>query len=375
MISSSMHLFSRVPARPHERVAWTFATPVICKVCLATCMCSPLLQSHLCPAAPRQKTDIVYMNNGDKLTCEIKSLEQGQLSVKPDYTMSTIVLDWTKVDRLESSQLFVIIDSKRHIYTGLLAAGPISRTMTIVRSDSKILTQESVVQITELGSTFFRKLSGNISIGTSFARSNSEANLAVQSGLTYQSQNSLAKLAWNSQFATQQKTSNTNETTVKTAYFKRLRSSEWYGGAIANFLSSTEQKIALQSTLGGALARRVIYTNRTNLSGIGGLAYTNQRNSSGSSGPARNHSLDAALAVDYMTFRFDTTTFKTDIWLYPGLTSPGRLRMTLNQNIYYKFPNNLYISLSFYDNYDNQPVQGAPENNFGGTTTIGWTFP
>ena len=36
--------------------------------------------------------------------------------------------------------------------------------------------------------------------------------------------------------------------------------------------------------------------------------------------------------------------------------------MTSNQDIYCKFHNNLYVSLSFYDNYDNQPLAGAPSN-------------
>jgi hypothetical protein len=49
---------------------------------------SILLHACLCPAGERKKTDIVYMNNGDKLTCEIKLLQQGQLNVKPDYTVS-----------------------------------------------------------------------------------------------------------------------------------------------------------------------------------------------------------------------------------------------------------------------------------------------
>ena len=48
--------------------------------------------------------------------------------------------------------------------------------------------------------------------------------------------------------------------------------------------------------------------------------------------------------------------------------------MTFNQNIYYKFLGDFYVRVSFYDNYDNQPVVGAPTNNIGGTTTLGWSF-
>ena len=42
------------------------------------------------------------------------------------------------------------------------------------------------------------------------------------------------------------------------------------------------------------------------------------------------------------------------LWAYRSLIPPGHFRTTLNQDIYYNFHNNLYISFSFYDNYDNQ---------------------
>ena len=37
-----------------------------------------------CPATAgtRKKTDVIYMKNGDRITCEIKKLEYGQLEVK-----------------------------------------------------------------------------------------------------------------------------------------------------------------------------------------------------------------------------------------------------------------------------------------------------
>ncbi len=215
---------------------------------------------------------------------------------------------------------------------------------------------------------------GNIDLGTSFARSNGQKNLTLDSGLTYQSKKNICTLNSNTQFTSQKETSDTNETTVKTALFHQLRGSAWYGGGIANFLSSSEQQIALQSTLGAAVAKRVIFTNKTNLNLIGGLGYTIQRNSDGAMSEGRTHSLDSALAVQYSTFRFDSTTFDTTLWLYPSLTSPGRLRMTLNQDVYYKFLGDFYVRMSFYDNYDNQPVVGAPANNLGVSSSIGWSF-
>jgi hypothetical protein len=326
-------------------------------------------------AHARTKTDIVYMNNGDKITCEIKSLSQGQLSVKPDYTSQNIVLDWNKVARLESTQQFIITDPKGNLVFGTLTTDPETRTISVVQNTRTNFAHDEVVQIAELGASFIKRMRGNVSVGTSFTQSNAQATLAVQSNVVYQSVKYYSTITWNSQFASQQKTTNTSETTVKSALFRQLRESNWYGGGIANFLASSEQKISLQSTLGGAIARRLIFTNKTNLTAIGGVGFTLQRNSPGSVDTGRTTNVDSAFAVQYSTFRFDSTNFDTTLWVYPSLTEPGRVRMTLNQDVYYKFPGNLYISFNFFDNYDSHPVVGAPANNLGSSVQVGWSFP
>ena len=323
----------------------------------------------------RSKTDIVYMRNGDKITCEVKSLSQGQLSIKPDYTSESFVVDWNKVARIESRQQFVITAPNGAYYVGTLSGNPSSHTVTIVSPNKVTLPQNSVIEITELNGSFVKRFSGNVSLGLSLAQSNSQQTLTTQANLLYQDQKNNFAVTSNSQFASQQETSNTNELTVKSSFFRRIGKTNWYNGAIANFLSSSEQQISLETTLGGAYARRLIFTNKTNLTGIAGLGYTNVRATSGSTSSGKTNTLDSAFAIQYSTFRFDSTTFNTSFWIYPSLSSPGRLRLTLNQNLYYKFFGDFYVSVSFFDNYDNQPVIGAPANNIGASTGLGWSFP
>lgn len=333
-----------------------------------------LLIPHQASADSREKTDVIYMRNGDKITCEIRSLEKGQLTVKPDYTDSTIVIDWEKVDHIQSSQQFVVSDPQGILNIGSLAGEPKTGAVIVESATNKKLPHEDVIEIEPLGTTFLKRMRGDVDVGLDFERSNSQKNLSLQTDLTYQSAKHLFSLNSSSQFTTQEKTTDTNETTVKSALFRQMQSSNWYVGGLANFLSSSEQKIYLRSTLGGSFAKRQIFTNRTNLNLIAGLGYTVERDAENATATARTHSLDSAFAVQYSTFRFDSTTFDTALWVYPSLTSPGRVRLTLNQDIYYKFLGDFYIRLSFYDNYDNQPVLGAPPNNLGGSTTLGWSF-
>jgi Protein of unknown function, DUF481 len=339
---------------------------------LHTCLwCVFIPAAH---GSTRLKTDVVYMKNGDKITCEIRSLEQGQLTIKQEYANSTVVLDWEKVDRIETQQPFVVIDTKGNAFNGEVFEKADENFVTINGTITGKIPHNEVVSIQETGETFVRRLQGSVDVGLNFAQSNAQKNLTLQGDVTYQATRNIAAFTASSQFTSQQKTDNTSETTVKSEYFHQLRKSNWYGGGIANFLSSSEQQVDLRSTFGGALAIRTIYTNKTNLSLIGALAYTLQKDAANTTSTASNHSLDAAAAIQYSTFRFDSTSFNTTVWVYPSLTSPGRVRMTINQDVYYKFYKDFYVRASFYSNYDNRPVVGAPSNNLGVSSTVGWSF-
>ena len=47
-------------------------------------------------AGTRQKTDVIYMKNGDRITCEIKKLEYGQLEVKAPYGKGRFIINWAR---------------------------------------------------------------------------------------------------------------------------------------------------------------------------------------------------------------------------------------------------------------------------------------
>jgi hypothetical protein len=60
------------------------------------------------PLSAREKSDILVMRNGDRFTCEIKSLDADTLSIGLDYASGTIAINWDKVEHVESKQLFLV---------------------------------------------------------------------------------------------------------------------------------------------------------------------------------------------------------------------------------------------------------------------------
>src|ERR1039457_7668814 len=81
----------------------------------------------------REKSDVIVMKNGDRLTCEVKGLDSGVLYVSLDYILGTSSVQWSKVHHLESSQLFMVKTEGGLVYTGTLSTSDLAndRPMTI----------------------------------------------------------------------------------------------------------------------------------------------------------------------------------------------------------------------------------------------------
>ena len=71
-----------------------------------------------CPppdAAP--KTDIVVLENGDRITCEVKGLSRGRLSAGTD-RFDTVDVYWDRVQHVTSTQIFEVETSPACSTTG-----------------------------------------------------------------------------------------------------------------------------------------------------------------------------------------------------------------------------------------------------------------
>ena len=91
------------------------------KLRAALCCCLFLASSALA----RESTDVIVMKNGDHLTGEIKGLSQGVLYISMNYILGTSDVQWSKVDHIESKQLFLVKTEGGAVYTGTLSTAEI----------------------------------------------------------------------------------------------------------------------------------------------------------------------------------------------------------------------------------------------------------
>ena len=78
------------------------------------------------PVLARDSTDVIVMKNGDHLTGEIKGLDGGVLYISMQYILGTSQVQWSKVDHIESKQLFLVKTEGGSVYTGALSTAEVA---------------------------------------------------------------------------------------------------------------------------------------------------------------------------------------------------------------------------------------------------------
>jgi len=88
--------------------------------------------STVLPLSAREKTDVIILKNGDHISCEIKRLARGILTVGTDSTMDSVRIKWQDIKTVTSKFLFTLEDDQGRIYVGSLEpAGEVGR-LTVV---------------------------------------------------------------------------------------------------------------------------------------------------------------------------------------------------------------------------------------------------
>lgn len=75
-------------------------------------------------------------------------------------------------------------------------------------------------------------------------------------------------------------------------------------------------------------------------------------------------------------FRYDhpKTDVTVGLTLLPSLSESGRVRGEAPPKAKWELVNDLFFRLMVYDSYDNKPAETATANDWGLTTSLGYSF-
>ena len=331
-----------------------------------------MLASAALPAPAREKTDIIRLKNGDRITGEIKYLARGMLTVKTD-SMSTVEIKWQDVESIQSPFLFTVQDTQGQLYVGSLQAAADVRHVNIVGpTPTNNLDHLRVVQIQELEGSIWKRFSGVADLGYSFTKASDRTQFNFSGDVTYRTERYAGKFDYSSTVGTSKGESDVNRQNASitgNVYFAR----KWLAFAQMSYDHNLELQLDRRTTFLGGPGYKITQSNRSMLTLIGAAAFT--RESYYGQDVAQN--AEGVVGIDAQFFKlYSPKVDITNRFVYmPNFTTWGRQRMEFNSNVRIEVLRDFYVTLTFYDSYDSKPPsETATGNDYGFTTGLSWSF-
>ena len=350
-----------------------------------------ILCCHLILALPlfaRESTDVIVMKNGDHFTCQIKALNSGTLYVSLPYVVETLSVDWSKVARLESKQLFLVKTETGAVYRGVInstessADRPIKIEIAetpvnqVAETSTSKVTLESnrIVNVAVTSDKFYQRFTGGFDLGFIFSKGNESSQYSLSGLAAYPRERWAAQVGIVSNLSNSQGSPTSTRNQLSSQGMHLLPRPNYFYAGFDIFLQSTEQGIAGQNTLGGGVGRYLKNTNRLVFSVLGGGAWQHTEYNPAKIPIATQNVATAVISTNLKLFRFDKTNLNVNAILLPALSDIGRVYFSTNATYYIKLPASLTWNFSFYGNWDTRPPGNLPGSDYGSTTGLSWTF-
>jgi hypothetical protein len=324
-------------------------------------------------AEGRDKTDILILKNGDRITGEIAKLEYGKLQFKTD-DMGTLSVEWPAVAKLESQYTFDVEVVTGQRYLGVISASDDGGRFVVVDEQQTVeLDPLAVSRIAQIEETFWKRVNGSLSFGYNFSKSSDIKTVSTHFDASYRAETVAMALGVDitSTTSPDQGTLDRDQITFNYQWL-RPRRNFWAG--LASLERNEELGIEGRLQGGGAFGHFFRQTSFSELAGLIGVV-GNQEWVTGEEGGQQ--SLEGLLGATWRIFRFSDpeTSLTSSLAYYPSITESNRYRGSADLTLRQEIIDDFYIDLSVYYDYDSQPPGEDPvKDDYGIVTSIGYTF-
>jgi uncharacterized protein DUF481 len=324
--------------------------------------------------ASAEKTDLVILRNGDRITGEIKALAHGKLDYNTD-DAGRLSIEWDKVARITSPHQFEFLLGSGIKYFGRPGIPNRDGVVVVLARAADTLSIPSVVEISPINAAFLERLQSYLDVGLTVAKANQATTFSLSGAADYRGPQLGSQLKFDSYAQGQESVPTTTRNSLRQSFSWYLPS-RWSAVGLLQLEQNDELDLDHRFTGGGAMSRALAHTNRMEFSVGGGLVGT-QEQFSASTGNTSDTSLEGLLAANWSAFRFDSPKldFSLSAAFFPSLSQAGRIRGQTEFRLKYELFKDFNAGILFTDTFDSRPPnETASKNDYVTTLTIGWSY-
>lgn len=334
-----------------------------------------IVMSLACAAVEaRDKTDVITLRNGDRVTGEILELQYGQLKVSTD-DMGTIAIEWAAIASIKSQYAFDVERIGGYRSYGVIGSVPERRQLVVGDvADQVKIDFDQVTRIAKLESTFWSRIDGSFSVGYNYAKSTDVAVQSFQFNATYRAETVAASLSTSANSSKSPEEGTLDRDSIAFTY-RWLRPNRNFWAGIASLERNEELGIDSRLLLGGGFGRYVYQSPHSEIAAFAGAAGTEESIIGDAEGQT---SLEGILGGSWRIFKLNTpkSSLDSELVLYPSLSESGRYRGHADVALRHEIIKDFFIDLSFYYDYDSEAPgeETTSSDDYGVTTSIGYSF-
>lgn len=336
---------------------------------------SALLLGLAAPVAAAPRTDVVVLQNGDRITGEVKGMQQGQLEFTTD-AAGTIFIEWARIASLRSDQFLQVELASGKRMAGVAPNPGENRTLLLVGSDPGQTQEAAFTAIVRLDpieqGRILDRLDGYVTAGFNYTKANSLQQLTFAGGLGARTERRAWALDGSSTVTSQDGNDDTSRYSVD-GWWRRFLEQRWFMQGFGGVERNDELALDLRTMAGGAYGRYLLQTQKQEWAAYSGVAYTRENRQ----GEEWQESVEAVFGTQYSYFRYDSpeASFDVSLNVYPSLTESGRVRSEGRLRSRYELVDDLFFEISLYGSFDSDPGEQAESNSdYGLTTSLGYSF-
>ncbi len=320
----------------------------------------------------RPKTDLVFLRNGDRVTCEIKKLARGKLEAKTD-DMGTVQIKWDKIERVWSEYFYVVeLQSGQKFFGSIDHLEEENKLVVDQLGDRTAVELLRVVAITPVDATIWQRMNGSVDLGYGFTQAQTATEWNGNASVSYRTRNYLASGELSSYLRTQEGATNITRNSGNFS-LTRFFGKRWLALGMLRNQQNSSQEVDFRNVMGGGFGRFFIKTNHTNIGAAGGFVIVSEKYVE----QDFQESAEAFGGISFEFYRFDfpNMDISTYVYAFPSLTTMGRVRLEFDSKIRIEIFKDFYWSLNLYNSFDSEPPsETANRNDFSISTSLGWKF-
>lgn len=327
------------------------------------------ITSQILLAGP--KTDTIYFQNGNKLTCEFKKLQNNLLNVSTS-DAGTLDIKWDKIDSLYIKQFLVIeMNTGERITGSIFPIDTIGFDGVAGGFGIQIIEHMSIVSMYPYRKQFLKRLTGNVGGGFSYTQANTLAKFDFNGDVKYHAEKNIINLSYDANWSNQAELDATQRQ-YASANFYRLLKSRFFYSALLSGEKNSELELDLRTNIGLSFGNNVIYNNHSIAYGALGA----QVNREITADSVANNA-EGIITLNYTLFRHSSP--KIDLTLsstvFPSLNDFERVRLDFNSKLRWEIFKDFYLKYTYYYTYDTKPLSiDANKKDWSGSFGFEYSF-